>query len=33
MRALAQLMKDKNALKVDVYKYTYVEPKKDKKNK
>lgn len=33
MRALAQLMKDKNALKVDAYKYTYVEPKKDKKNK
>ena len=33
MRALAQLMKDKNALKVDAYKYTYVEPKKNKKNK
>ena len=33
MRALAQLMKDKNALKTDAYKYNYVEPKKDKKNK
>lgn len=33
MHALAQLMKDKNALKVDAYKYTYVEPKKDKKAK
>ena len=33
MRALAQLMKDKNALKVDAYKYQYAEPKKDKKNK
>lgn len=32
MRALAQLMKDKNALKTDAYKYTYVEPKKDNKN-
>ena len=31
MRALAQLMKDKNALKVDAYKYTYVEPEKKKK--
>lgn len=31
MRALAQLMKDKNALKTDAYKYKYVEP--DKKNK
>lgn len=33
MRALAQLMKDKNALKVDAYKYQYVEPKKDKDKK
>lgn len=33
MRALAQLMKDKNALKVDAYKYQYVEPKKDKTKK
>lgn len=33
MRALAQLMKDKNALKVDAYKYQYVEPKKDKAKK
>ena len=34
MRALAQLMKDKNALKTDAYKYNYVEPKKNnKKNK
>lgn len=32
MRALAQLMKDKNALKTDAYKYQYVEPDK-KKNK
>ena len=31
MRALAQLMKDKNALKTDAYKYTYVQP--EKKNK
>lgn len=31
MRGLAQLMKDKNALKTDAYKYTYVEPKKNKK--
>lgn len=31
MRALAQLMKDKNALKTDAYKYTYVEPEKKKK--
>ena len=31
MRGLAQLMKDKNALKVDAYKYTYVEPEKKKK--
>lgn len=31
MRALAQLMKDKNALKTDMYKYTYVAP--EKKNK
>lgn len=31
MRALAQLMKDKNALKTDVYKYQYVAP--EKKNK
>lgn len=30
MRALCQLMKDKNALKTDVYKYTYVEPDKKK---
>lgn len=33
MRALAQLMKDKNALKVDAYKFQYVEPKKDKDKK
>lgn len=33
MRALAQLMKDKNALKVDAYKYQYVAPKKDKTKK
>lgn len=32
MRALAQLMKDKNALKTDVYKYQYVAPDK-KRNK
>ena len=33
MRALAQLMKDKNALKTDAYKYSYIEPeKKNKKN-
>ena len=31
MRALAQLMKDKNALKTDAYKYVYVEPEKKKK--
>lgn len=31
MSALAQLMKDKNALKTDAYKYQYKEP--DKKNK
>ena len=31
MRALAQLMKDKNALKTDAYKYQYVAP--EKKNK
>ncbi|RHS68156.1 hypothetical protein DW954_02125 [Clostridium sp. AM45-5] len=30
MRALCQLMKDKNALKTDAYKYTYVEPDKKK---
>ena len=30
MRALAQLMKDKNALKTDVYKYQYVAPEKKK---
>ena len=28
MRALAQLMKDKNALKTDMYKYIYVAPEK-----
>lgn len=28
MRALAQLMKDKNALKTDAYKYQYKEPEK-----
>ena len=28
MRGLAQLMKDKNALKTDAYKYSYVEPEK-----
>lgn len=28
MRALAQLMKDKNALKTDMYKYVYVAPEK-----
>lgn len=33
MRALSQLMKDKNALKTDAYKYQYVEPEKNKKNK
>lgn len=33
MRGLVQLMKDKNALKTDAYKYTYVEPRKDKKTK
>lgn len=32
MRALVQLMKDKNALKTDVYKYQYVAPDK-KRNK
>lgn len=32
MRALAQLMKDKNALKTDAYKYQYVQPEK-KNNK
>lgn len=31
MRALAQLMKDKNALKTDAYKYTYVKPEKKSK--
>lgn len=31
MRALAQLMKDKNALKTDAYKYTYVQPEKKSK--
>lgn len=31
MRALSQLMKDKNALKTDAYKYQYVAP--EKKNK
>ena len=31
MRALAQLMKDKNALKTDAYKYQYKEPEKKKK--
>ena len=30
MRALCQLMKDKNALKTDAYKYTSVEPDKKK---
>ena len=30
MRALAQLMKDKNALKTDAYKYSFVEPEKKK---
>lgn len=30
MRALAQLMKDKNALKTDMYKYAYTETKKTK---
>lgn len=33
MRALAQLMKDKNALKTDSYKYSYVEPEKNNKKK
>ncbi len=33
MSALAQLMKDKNALKTDAYKYKYKEPEKNKKNK
>ena len=33
MSALAQLMKDKNALKTDAYKYQYKEPEKNKKNK
>ena len=33
MRALCQLMKDKNALKTDAYKYQYVEPDKKKKIK
>lgn len=28
MRTLVQLMKDKNALKTDAYKYSYVEPEK-----
>lgn len=31
MRALAQLMKDKNALKTDAYKFQYKEPDKKKK--
>lgn len=31
MRALAQLMKDKNALKVDDYKYSYIAPNKKTK--
>lgn len=31
MRGLAQLMKDKNALKTDAYKYQYKEPEKKKK--
>lgn len=30
MRALTQLMKDKNALKTDMYKYVYVAPEKNK---
>lgn len=33
MSALAQLMKDKNALKTDAYKYQYVAPEKNKKDK
>lgn len=33
MRALAQLMKDKNALKTDIYKYQYVQPEKKNKKK
>lgn len=33
MRALAQLMKDKNALKTDAYKYQYVQPEKTDKKK
>lgn len=33
MRALAQLMKDKNALKTDTYKYQYVQPEKKNKKK
>lgn len=32
MSTLAQLMLDKNALKLDMYKWGYEEPKKDKKN-
>ncbi len=31
MNALAQLMKDKNALKTDAYKYQYVEPETEKR--